>query len=87
MPMPTLDFLLEASGRSLQDMELAARNRAANLSKQLRIEIEAWIEQETAAAVARWMFENREEIIKYARSEIVVEPKRIEPFRREQKRA
>lgn len=61
--LPPLDFLLEASTMSLQDLELAALNRSANLGKTVKSELEQWIEQCAAAMLARWMIENREALL------------------------
>lgn len=61
--LPPIDFLLEASQTSLQDLELASLNRSANLARAVRSEIEQWIEQSAAAMVARWMIENREKLL------------------------
>jgi hypothetical protein len=61
--LPAIDFLLESSTRSLQDLELASLNRSANLARAVRSEIEQWIEQTAAAMVARWMIENREALL------------------------
>ncbi|TMI88341.1 MAG: hypothetical protein E6H00_12980 [Bacillati bacterium ANGP1] len=60
---PPLSFLLGASTNSLEDLELAALNRRANLAKAVRYELEQWIEQSAAAMVARWMLENREALL------------------------
>lgn len=80
MSIPPLDFLLEASLMSLQDLELASLNRSANLSKALRREIEAWIEQEAIALLARWMIENRDVILQGAALTVEVKPKKAEFF-------
>jgi hypothetical protein len=61
-PDVPLDFLREASPRSLQDLELAAQNRGANLSKAIRAELEAWVEQVATAMLARWFIENRDRL-------------------------
>lgn len=60
MPMPPLEFLFDASTKSLEDLELAALNRAANLSKSMRVELDAWVEQLAEAMFVRWVKENRE---------------------------
>src|SRR5437588_12650803 len=60
---PPLSFLLGASTNSLEDLELAALNRRANLAKAVRYELEQWIEQSAAVMVARWMVENREALM------------------------
>ncbi|GAC1632816.1 MAG: hypothetical protein NVS9B14_06530 [Candidatus Acidiferrum sp.] len=48
---------------SLQDLELAALNRSANLSRALKRELDSWVEQTAAAMLARWMIENREALL------------------------
>ena len=58
-----LAFLLDSSRSSLQDLELAALARSANLAKAVRSEIDQWVEQLAAAMLARWMIENREHLI------------------------
>lgn len=63
MSIPPVDFLLNASPRSLQDLELASRNRASNLAKALKVELDDWIEQEATALLARWMLTNRETLL------------------------
>lgn len=62
VPVP-LSFLMEASHSSLQDLELAALNRSANLGKAVRSELEQWIAQCATAMLARWMIENREHLL------------------------
>ena len=77
--LPPLSFLLEASRTSLQDLELAALNRSANLGKAVRSELQQWIEQSAAAMLARWMIEHREELLRVTAVEpletIFVEPR------------
>lgn len=87
MPLLPLDFLMEASARSLQDCELASRNRSANLSKIIRRELEAWIEQEAAAMLAQWIRENREAIIRYAATTVEMEPKKIDFLKRDERKS
>lgn len=53
------DFLRYASDNSLQNLELASHNRASNLSKSIRIELDSWVEQRATAMLARWALENR----------------------------
>lgn len=72
--IPPLDFLLEVSLKTLEDLELASRNQAANLSKTLRRELEAWVELEATAMVARWMVEHREELMR----RVLAEPKSVD---------
>lgn len=80
MPMPPLNFLLEASIKSLEDLELSSLNRSANLSKRLKIELDAWVEQLTTAEVARWMMENREGIILEVLRTVELKPKKADLF-------
>ena len=77
-----LEFLLDSSDRSLQDLELAALNRSANLSKAVRVNVEQWVEQLTAAAVARWMVENRERLTLPRRKGLDVKDVFTEEFKR-----
>ncbi len=78
MDLPPLEFLLEASGISLQDLELAALNRSANLSKVLKHELDLWVEQVAAAMLARWMMDNREALL--SRREVEIKPQKVEFF-------
>jgi hypothetical protein len=80
MPMPAIEFLLEASKASLEDLELASLNRSANLSKILKRELDAWVEQLASAIVARWMMENREIIIREVLGAVEIKPKKVELF-------
>ena len=74
--MPPLDFLLSASTKSLEDLELAALNRANNLVKGIKAELHALSEQTAAAMLARWMLENRESLLRAGRQPIEIEPLR-----------
>jgi hypothetical protein len=76
MPLPPLEFLFEASAMSLQDLELAALNRSANLSKVLKHELDLWVEQMAAAMIARWMMDNREALLRG--SSVEIKPKKVE---------
>lgn len=62
MPFP-IDFLLESSMRSLQDLELSSLNRAANLEKAIRTELNAWKEETAKAMLCRFMIENRDALV------------------------
>lgn len=73
MALPDIEFLLESSMRSLEDLELSARNRSANLSKAVRAELDAWIEQQAAAMLVRWMIEHRDALVFPE-----IKPKRVE---------
>jgi hypothetical protein len=60
LPLPSLEYLLNCSRTSLQDVELANLNRAANCLKRARIEWNEACAHREAAGVARWLLENRE---------------------------
>lgn len=66
MSLP-LSFMLSASKKSLQDFELARRNHASNIRKELRELEEQVRELEAEALFARWMIENRSEVIELCR--------------------
>lgn len=68
MPLPSLDFLLESSLHSLQDLELSTLARSSNVGKGVKVEMEEWVEQLAAAMLARWMIENREALLRAAAS-------------------
>lgn len=76
MPLPPADFLFDASQGLVEDLELAALNRAANISKTLKREIDSWVEQSATAMLARWMIENRATLL--AHRQIEVKPRRVE---------
>jgi hypothetical protein len=54
-----LDYLATCSKPSLEAFELGRLNRAANLRKELRDILEAWIQAEGEARLARWLLEGR----------------------------
>jgi hypothetical protein len=58
-----VEFLLDSSRSSLQDLQLAALARSANLAKAVKSEIDQWVEQLAVAMLARWMMEHRETLI------------------------
>lgn len=61
--LPRPEFVLHASMKALEDLELASLNRAANLGKAIRAEVETLAEQAATAMLARWMIENRETLL------------------------
>ncbi len=65
MPLPQLDFLFDASKRSLEDAELAELNRSNNFAKAIRVEHDAWIESLACALLYRWFMDNREQILSH----------------------
>jgi hypothetical protein len=70
MAIPPVEFLFDVSASLLQNLELSALNRSANLSKALNAEIQTWIEEMAIAMLARWMMENREALLKLNSVEI-----------------
>lgn len=56
---PPLDYLLTSSQMSLESVELARLNRAANLRKELCDVVEEWIDAEVDARLARSILEWR----------------------------
>lgn len=65
---PPMEFLLTCSRISLGDFELAALNRAAKLRKQVRAHIAEMIDVEAQAMLARWLIDNREDLIALGRT-------------------
>lgn len=57
---PPWDFLLSASRNSLQSYELSRLSHAANLRKEIAQLLDSWLEENTAAMLARWLMEQRE---------------------------
>jgi hypothetical protein len=57
---PPWDFLLSASHTSLQSYELSRLNHAANLRKEIVQLVNNWVEENSAAMLARWLMDHRE---------------------------
>jgi len=57
---PPWEFLLSASRNSLQSYELSRLSHAANLRKEITQLLDSWLEENTAAMLARWLMEERE---------------------------
>jgi anti-sigma factor RsiW len=57
---PPWEFLLSASRNSLQSYELTRLSHAANLRKEISVLLDQWLEENTAAMLARWLMEQRE---------------------------
>src|SRR6266581_4850123 len=57
---PPWEFLLSASRNSLQSYELSRLNHAANLRKEIGALLDLWIEENSAAMLARWLMEQPE---------------------------
>src|SRR5260370_42552594 len=56
---PPWEFLLSASRNSLQSYELSRLSHAANLRKEIAQLLDSWLEENTAAMLARWLMEER----------------------------
>lgn len=78
MSLPPIEFLFDASVRTLQDLRLASHNHSANLSKAVRAELEAWVEREATALLAEWLLTNREGILREAALRLGARPKKVE---------
>lgn len=57
---PPWEFLLSASRTSLQSYELSRLSHAANLRKEIGALLDQWMEENSAAMLARWLMEQRE---------------------------
>lgn len=59
---PPWEFLLSASRISLQSYELSRLNHAANLRKEVGTLLDQWIEENSAAMLARSLMQQRERL-------------------------
>jgi hypothetical protein len=57
---PPWEFLLSASRTALQSYELSRLSHAANLRREIGALLDQWIEENSAAMLARWLMEQRE---------------------------
>jgi hypothetical protein len=57
------EFLLSASRNTLQSYELSRLAHASNLRKEIITLLDQWTEENTAATLARWLIEQRENSI------------------------
>ena len=57
---PPWEFLLSASRNSLQSFELSRLSHASNLRKEINQLLDCWLEENSAAMLARWLMEQRE---------------------------
>jgi len=57
---PPWEFLLAASRNSLQSYELSRLSHAANLRKEIGALLDLWMEENSAAMLARWLMQQRE---------------------------
>jgi hypothetical protein len=58
---PPWEFLLSASKNSLQSYELSRLSHAANLRKEVAALVDQWVEENSAAMLARWLMDQREQ--------------------------
>ena len=65
--MPSLEYLMECSRQSLYDLELFSLSRAAQCLKAAKHEWEEAAALKETAGVARWLIENRENLLAQAR--------------------
>ena len=56
---PPWEFLLSASRNSLQSYELSRLSHAVNLRKEIGALLDLWMEENSAAMLARWLMEQR----------------------------
>ena len=57
---PPWKFLVSASRNSLQSYELSRLSHAANLRKEIGALLDLWLEENSAAMLARWLMEQRD---------------------------
>jgi hypothetical protein len=57
---PAWEFLLSASRISLQSYELSRLSHASNLRKEIGALLDQWMEENSAAMLARWLMERRQ---------------------------
>ena len=60
--VPPLDYLKAASRTSLQSFELARRNHASNLRREIAALIDQWIQEASEATLARWLLDHHESL-------------------------
>jgi hypothetical protein len=66
---PPWEFLLSASRNSLQSYELSRLSHAANLRKEIMQLLDCWLEENSAAMLARLLMQEREHLAAHERSE------------------
>lgn len=57
------EFLLSASRNTLQSYELSRLAHAANLKKEITALLDQWLQENTAANLARWLIEQRQRAV------------------------
>ena len=66
---PPWEFLLSASRNSLQSYELSRLSHAANLRKEIMQLLDSWLEENSAAMLARLLMQEREHLAAHERCE------------------
>src|SRR5712692_6474118 len=62
LPEPPWDYLCQASKPSLQGFELSRLNHAALIREQISALLDEWIEENSAALLARWLLNQSERL-------------------------
>jgi hypothetical protein len=70
MEMPPIDWLMDCSETTLQDLELAALNRSARHMKAAKADWHAAVNQMATAELARYLREHRKEILELGRKSL-----------------
>jgi len=70
---PPWEFLLSASRNSLQSYELSRLSHAANLRKEIGQLLDSWLEENSAAMLARWLMEQRERPLRVPEAQSMAE--------------
>ena len=71
---PPWEFLLSASRNSLQSFELSRLSHAANLRKEIGQLLDSYVEENSAAMLARLLMEQPEQAVTSRQSATVDEP-------------
>jgi len=71
---PPWEFLLSASRNSLQSYELSRLSHAANLRKEITQLLDSWLEENSAAMLARWLMQQRERPATREHSDLAAHP-------------
>lgn len=85
MEMPPIEWLLDCSETTLQDLELAALNRSSRHLKAAKADWSAAVTQMATAELAKYLRKHRNEMLELARKSI--EGQAVIEFPAERKRA
>lgn len=72
--MPDLEYLLNTSINSLKERELASLNRATNLERQVREDLNRRSEELAIAIVMRWLIDNRDTLLRNNSHTVEINP-------------